>query len=152
TVRIRQFAGDRAIDTAISLATPFVSFLAAESLRGSGIVAVVVTGLVIGNRSQVRIRATRRAQESATWSTFSLIVENGVFLTMGMQLPAVMAAVDEGERHLVGVIGVGLLLCAVLLAVRLAALPPLLAWLRHHARRLRREHDKLGERLQGIDT
>lgn len=152
TVRIRQFAGDRAIDTAISLATPFVSFLAAESLRGSGIVAVVVTGLVIGNRSQVRIRATRRAQESATWSTFSVIVENGVFLTMGMQLPSVMAAVDEGERHLVGVIGVGLLLCAVLLAVRLAALPPLLAWLRHHAWRLRREHDRLGERLQGIDT
>ncbi|MET4099156.1 NhaP-type Na+/H+ or K+/H+ antiporter [Agrococcus sp. UYP10] len=152
TVLVRQLAGDRAIDTAISIATPFVSFLAAESLRGSGIVAVVVTGLVIGNRSQIRIRATRRAQESATWSTFSVIVENGVFLTMGMQLPAVITAVDAGERHLAGVVAVGLLLCAVLLAVRLAALPPLLAWLRHHAGRVQRGHARLAERLDSVDT
>jgi NhaP-type Na+/H+ or K+/H+ antiporter len=151
TVRIRQLATDRAIDTAISIATPFVAFLAAESLRGSGVVAVVVAGLVIGNRSQVRIRATRRAQESATWGTFSLIVENGVFLTMGMQLPAVLAAVDEGERHLAGVLGVSLLLCAVLLVVRLLALPPLLAWLRHHAGRARREHDRFEARIASVD-
>ncbi|MCH1882087.1 cation:proton antiporter [Agrococcus sp. ARC_14] len=152
TVRIRQYASDRAIDTAISLATPFLSFLAAESLHGSGIVAVVITGLVIGNRSQVRIRATRRAQESATWSTFSLVVENGVFLTMGMQLPAVLSAVDEGERHLVGVVLVGLLLCLVLLVVRFASMPPLLWWLRRTAKHRRRDHERLGQRLEQVDT
>lgn len=151
TVRIRQFAADRAIDTAISLATPFLAFLAAEALRGSGIVAVVVAGLVIGNRSQARIRATRRAQESATWGTFALIVENGVFLTMGMQLPAVLGAIDSGDWHLLEVIAIGLLLCFVLLVVRFAALPPLLWWLRHHAERRRRDHARLGERLAVIE-
>lgn len=151
TVRIRQFAADRAIDTAISLATPFLAFLAAEALRGSGIVAVVVAGLVIGNRSQARIRATRRAQESATWGTFALIVENGVFLTMGMQLPAVLSAIDSDDWHLLEVIAIGLLLCFVLLVVRFAALPPLLWWLRHHAERRRRDHARLGERLAVIE-
>lgn len=151
TVRIRQYANDRAIDTAISLATPFLSFLAAESLHGSGIVAVVVTGLVIGNRSQVRIRATRREQERSTWATFSVIVENGVFLTMGMQLPAVLSAVDEGERHLLGVVLVGLLLCAVLLAVRLASMPPLQWWLRTTAERRRRDHARRAQRLAGLE-
>ncbi|WP_159433639.1 cation:proton antiporter [Agrococcus sp. Marseille-P2731] len=148
TVRIRQFANDRAIDTAISLATPFLAFLAAESLHGSGIVAVVITGLVIGNRSQVRIRATRRAQESATWATFSVIVENGVFLTMGMQLLVIMDAVDAGERHLVNVVLVGLLLCAVLLAVRCISMPPLMWWLRSAAGHRRREHARLGRKLE----
>ncbi|GEK79354.1 cation:proton antiporter [Agrococcus baldri] len=152
TVRIRQHASDRAIDTAISLATPFLSFLAAEALHGSGIVAVVVTGLVIGNRSQMRIRATRRAQESATWGTFSVIVENGVFLTMGMQLPTVLSAVDAGERHLLGVVLVGLLLCAVLLVVRFASMPPLMWWLRGTAVRRRRDHERLAQRLERLDT
>ncbi|WP_206447522.1 cation:proton antiporter [Agrococcus sp. KRD186] len=150
TVRIRQFASDRAIDTAISLATPFLSFLAAEALQGSGIVAVVITGLVIGNRSQMRIRATRRAQESATWGTFSVIVENGVFLTMGMQLPAVIEAVDAGERHLAGVVLVGLLLCLLLLVVRFAAMPPLLLWLRTHAKRRQRDQQRLAHRLEQL--
>lgn len=152
TVRIRQLASDRAIDTAISLATPFLSFLAAESLHGSGIVAVVITGLVIGNRGQVRIRATRRAQEATTWGTFAIIVENGVFLTMGMQLPAVLRAIDAGEWHLLEVIAVGLLLCFVLLVVRFAALPPLLWWLRHHAEHRRRDHARFAERLEQVDA
>lgn len=152
TVRIRQYATDRAIDTAISLATPFLSFLAAEALQGSGIVAVVITGLVIGNRSQVRIRATRRGQESATWGTFSVIVENGVFLTMGMQLPAVLEAVDAGERHLLAVVLVGLLLCLLLLVVRFASMPPLLWWLRGHAKRRRRDHQRLAQRLEQLGS
>lgn len=150
TVRIRQYASDRAIDTAISLATPFLSFLAAEALQGSGIVAVVITGLVIGNRSQMRIRATRRAQEAATWGTFSVIVENGVFLTMGMQLPAVLRAVDAGERHLAGVVLVGLLLCLLLLVVRFASMPPLLLWLRTHAKRRQRDQQRLARRLEQL--
>ncbi len=41
---------DPLIDNALSLITPFVVVLAAESIHASGVVAVVVTGLALGHR------------------------------------------------------------------------------------------------------
>jgi len=153
TILVRKRVTERALDAAISIATPFLAFQAAELVHASGIVAVVVAGILVGNQGLSRVKAEFRASERATWETFSLLVENGVFLTMGLQLPLVVGDVmadDPGAMW--PVIGVAALVCVVLAAVRFAALPPLLLWLRARARRRERGHVQLRARMDLMNT
>jgi len=133
-VLVRHKLVDPVLDIALAIVAPFVAFLPAEVMGGSGVVSVVIAGLVVGNQGLARVPAAHRATESSTWGMFSMIVENGVFLTMGLQLPTVVETVVGNPLHLLEVIGIGLLLCVVLLAVRFAVLPPLLLTLRQAAR------------------
>ncbi|WP_153504854.1 cation:proton antiporter [Cumulibacter manganitolerans] len=149
-VQVRRALVDPVLDAALSVATPFIAFLPAEAVGGSGVVAVVVAGLVVGNRGQSRIRAAHRLTEASTWNTFTMIVENGVFLTMGLQLPGVIAAVDARNLHIVEVVGVGALVAVLLVVVRYAVLPPLLLTLRRVARERARRYAAMGERLEAI--
>lgn len=84
------------LDVAIALVVPFVAFLLAEEVHASGIVAVVAAGLTLGNRAPGRVPAARRRAEEANWATFSMVVENGVFLLKGYPLPP---AVREVARQ-----------------------------------------------------
>lgn len=84
------------LDVAIALVVPFVAFLLAEEVHASGIVAVVAAGLTLGNRAPGRVSAARRRAEEANWATFSMVVENGVFLLKGYLLPP---AVQEVARQ-----------------------------------------------------
>lgn len=151
-VLVRSRVHDQALDTAISVTTPFLAFLAAEVLGGSGVVAVVIAGLLVGNRGVTRIPAEARLNERTTWESFLLIVENGVFFTMGLQLPIVVGSViADGPGSLWPVIGLSALVWGVLVAVRFALLPPLLLWLRARARSREREHLVREQRLRTVN-
>ena len=114
--RVRRVVDDPVLDTVLSLLAPFVAYLAAERVHGSGVLAVVVTGVVLAHKSHLLQSGASRLAESSNWRTVSFVLENSVFLLIGLQLPFVLdqARAQVGDGQLAVVCG------AVLLAVLLA--------------------------------
>ncbi len=82
---VRRRVTDPVIDTSLSLITPFVAYVAAEQVHGSGVLAVVIAGLLLGHKSPVLQTATSRIAERLNWRTISFLLENTVFLLIGLQ-------------------------------------------------------------------
>jgi Na+/H+ antiporter len=86
---------DSLLETAMSLATPFAAYLAAEQVHASGVLAVVVAGLWISHSSPTIISAATRLQALAVWRLVALLLEGLVFLLIGQQIPVVLGGLDD---------------------------------------------------------
>lgn len=75
---------------AISLATPFLAYLAAEAVHASGVLAVVVCGLIVGHHSPRSESGASRLQTRAVWRLVNFLLEGLVFLLIGQQLPTIL--------------------------------------------------------------
>ncbi|MBN9605708.1 MAG: cation:proton antiporter [Actinomycetales bacterium] len=149
TVRVRERVREGVLDMALALVVPFVAFLLAELAGASGVVAVVAAGILVGNSGVFRIPAAYRVAEGASWGTFTLFVENGVFLLMGVQLwPVVRAVAAQGDLGSVLLISGAVIL--LLVAVRFAVTPLLVLWLRRNLRRSERQFARTSERVGSI--
>ncbi len=105
---------DSLLETAMSLATPFAAYLAAEKVHASGVLAVVVAGLWISHSSPSIISAATRLQALAVWRLVALLLEGLVFLLIGQQVPVVLGGLDDIAPART-VLACGLTLAAVLL-------------------------------------
>lgn len=143
TVWIRSRLNNPVYDTMVSFVVPFVAFMPAEELGASGVLAVVVTGLYTGHHSARRFSAIARTNERLNWRTVQFVMENGVFLVMGLQLHALVGKVNDAEFHLghIGVIAVSLV--AVLIVCRMIFMVPLIVSMRGEARRRQRKGTSL---------
>jgi NhaP-type Na+/H+ or K+/H+ antiporter len=148
-VTLRRRITDPVLDAAVSLVVPFVAYLAGEFAHSSGVVAVVVAGILVGNQGAYRIRASFRLAESGTWRIVTMLVENGVFLFMGFQLWPVVGAVASGGE-LPGTLGVAGLVILLLVGIRFASMPPLLSTIRRRYRRRAEQSDKTNERFDKV--
>ena len=86
---IRSRLDDPLVESAVGLVAPFVIYLAAEEAHGSGVLAVVVAALMLGQRSTTAGYATR-LQDTAVWKAVQLMLESFAFLMIGLQLPMVI--------------------------------------------------------------
>jgi CPA1 family monovalent cation:H+ antiporter len=115
--QIRKVIEEPVLDTTLSFAAPWVAFLPAEQIHSSGVLAVVVTGLVLGHTSTAVQSATARIAENINWRTVEFVLENVVFLLIGLQLQQILDGVRA--RHLA--VGTSIWVCvAVLVATILA--------------------------------
>jgi CPA1 family monovalent cation:H+ antiporter len=87
---LRRLRQDPLSSNAISLATPFVAYLLAERVHVSGVLAVVVAGLVIGHNAPYWQSGETRLQTRAVWRLVDYLLEGVVFLLIGLQLPSVI--------------------------------------------------------------
>jgi len=69
----------------ISLATPFAAYLLGEELHVSGVLAVVVAGLLIGHQTPRLTSGSSRLQTNAVWRLVDFLLEGFVFLLIGQQ-------------------------------------------------------------------
>ena len=83
----------------IQLLTPFAVYLLAEELHASGIIAVVVAGLVHGFEHDRLIRAQTELQMSYNqiWDTLSYALNGFVFVVLGYIVPKVVIDIVEHE-------------------------------------------------------
>ena len=86
---IRTHLDDPLVESAIGLVAPFFIYLIAEEIHGSGVIAVVVAALLLGQRDAHAGYATR-LQDQAVWKALQLILESFAFLLIGLQLPQVI--------------------------------------------------------------
>ena len=68
---IRRRVNDPVIDTTISFLAPFIAYLPAEHLHGSGVLAVVTAGLILGQNAPLWQSAASRIAERTNWRTCS---------------------------------------------------------------------------------
>jgi CPA1 family monovalent cation:H+ antiporter len=74
------------LDTSLSLITPYLAFILAQSFGGSGVLAVVIAGLFLSYRSPSVQSAEARIAERLNWRTVDYLLQNAVFLFIGLNL------------------------------------------------------------------
>ena len=94
---VRKHVTDPVIDTSVSLATPFVAYVAAEEVHASGVLAVVIAGLLLGHKAPVLQSASSRIAERLNWRTVAFLLENSVFLLIGLQASWIFDEVRRSE-------------------------------------------------------
>jgi Na+/H+ antiporter len=90
----RRTLDDPVAESAIGIVVPFVAYLTAEQIQASGVIAVVVAGLLLGFLSP-RSGVASRLQDRTLWATVDLILESLVFALIGLQLPNAISAVRD---------------------------------------------------------
>ena len=112
----KNFICDPVIEVTLTLLTPFASYLLAEQLEVSGVLAVVTTGLYLSFRSDVIFTNTSRIQAYSVWEVILFILNGLVFILIGLQLRSVMAGITE--YSLAQLMGCGLAVTAVVILIR----------------------------------
>jgi Na+/H+ antiporter len=92
---LRKLRADPLSSNAISLATPFVAYLLGEAVHVSGVLAVVVAGLIIGHHNPSWASGASRLQTGAVWRLVDFLLEGFVFLLIGQQLPTVIRGLGD---------------------------------------------------------
>ena len=109
---------DVTVSVLITVLAAYASFIAAEEVHASGILAAAVCGLYSGWRQSEYFDADTRLTAVAFWRILVFGLEALLFVLLGLQLQSV---IDEGE-----LLAAGLLLSLLVIAVRLLfALVPL---------------------------
>jgi len=78
-----------------SLLTPFASYLAADMLGASGVVAAVATGIYIGRQVPRFVGPEVRVQNETMWGMASFLLESLIFILVGFELPVVARALGS---------------------------------------------------------
>jgi NhaP-type Na+/H+ or K+/H+ antiporter len=129
---VRSLLADSVLNTAISFVVPFLAYLPAEEAHASGVLAVVVAGLVAGHQSPRYLRAQDRIAETVNWQTIAFLLESGIFLLMGLQLKTLLDQVGAGLGR---AIWIGLAASLLVIVLRMLFVAPLVSVLRLEARR-----------------
>jgi Na+/H+ antiporter len=110
----RPLGGDPLMVNAVSLATPFCAYLIAERIHVSGVLAVVVAGLIVGHHTPRSASGASRLQTTAVWRLVDFLLEGFVFLLIGQQLPEVVRGLAHYDTSTI-VIAVAITVGVVLL-------------------------------------
>ncbi|MDP7312280.1 MAG: cation:proton antiporter [Candidatus Thalassarchaeaceae archaeon] len=83
---------DHLVEIALTVALAFGSFLLAELMHGSGVISVVVAGLLVGNKGVPEgMTPTARVGLHHFWEVVSFLVNSILFLVVGYELQSVIA-------------------------------------------------------------
>jgi len=93
--RMRRRITDPVLDTGISFVVPFAAYMAAEEIHASGVIAVVIAGLLLGHKAPILQTAQSRIAERMNWRTIAFVLENTVFLLIGLQAQWLFADVGD---------------------------------------------------------
>ena len=121
-VRLRSRLNDPVIETLIGLLLPFALYIGAEHIGvepfvGSGVIAVVAAGLVIGFNSP-RAGYASRLQERPVWSALDLLLEGFVFALIGLQLKGNLERLANTDLGVWANVGIAAVILAAVILVR----------------------------------
>lgn len=83
------------MSTTLTFLIPFAAYALAETFHASGVLAVVVAGLMVGHVTPTMHSATARVSTWLNWTTIQYVLENTVFLLIGLHTHEVLAAASE---------------------------------------------------------
>ncbi|MEJ3406059.1 Na+/H+ antiporter [Rathayibacter sp. YIM 133350] len=125
------------LDTSISLITPYLAYIIAQALHGSGVLAVVVAGILLAYRSPTVQSAEARIAERVNWKTIEFLLENAVFLFIGLSLSGIVEDASASGPGLWLTIGISVAILVALIVARFAWVLALTLLYRHGPRLLR---------------
>ncbi|MEP9384933.1 Na+/H+ antiporter [Nocardioides sp. KR10-350] len=116
---LRKQITEPVFDTGLSFVVPFAAYLAAEKVEASGVIAVVVAGLLLGHRAPVLQTAQSRIAERMNWRTIAYVLENAVFLLIGLQAQWLIADVGDSSLSWGRIVGVCVATLVGVIAIRM---------------------------------
>ncbi|MFC4611349.1 Na+/H+ antiporter [Streptomyces maoxianensis] len=116
-VALRRRLNDLAVESALGVLTPFATYLPAEAVGVSGVLAVVTCGLVLSQAGPKVINAGARVQITAFWEVSTFILNSALFVLVGIQTPAIVSAISSVS--LGHAVVTALLVSGVVIATRL---------------------------------
>jgi CPA1 family monovalent cation:H+ antiporter len=96
---VRKHVTDPLIDSSISFITPFLAYVVAERIHSSGVLAVVVAGLLLGHRAPILQTAQSRLATRSNWRTIAFVLEGAVFLLIGLQARWILAGLANRDEN-----------------------------------------------------
>ncbi len=106
-----------AIETTITILTPFIVYLTAENIHVSGVLAVVTTGLFLTWRAPELFSPQTRLQAFATWDIIIFLLNGFIFLLIGLQLPHIMEKIPGISFGRLIAYGIGISLAVILIRI-----------------------------------
>jgi len=84
------------VTVSLLLLMPLVTYLIAEELHVSGVIAVVVLGLGISQFSNKLFHEHLKQQSKSTWDIIVFLLNGLIFILIGLQLPYLLNTLEEG--------------------------------------------------------
>ena len=113
---IRTRLDDTPVEMTMSLLTPYATFLPAERVGVSGVIATVVAGLYLGHRGSRIMGADARLTGRAMWDMITFLLNGFVFIVTGLEVPLLLRGFTRGAA--LELIGIGIAVSLALLLVR----------------------------------
>ncbi|RPK66555.1 Sodium, potassium, lithium and rubidium/H(+) antiporter [Streptomyces sp. ADI96-02] len=134
TLKLMGMLGDATLQVGLTLLVPFVSYVLAEELMGSGVLAVLTTALFLAEHTADADDVQGRLTGRSFWEIVDTLVTGVAFGLIGLELNSVFGTSDGREFRM---LGWGFAVVAVVVGVRLMWLLPA-TWL---AKRLHNRPD-----------
>jgi CPA1 family monovalent cation:H+ antiporter len=108
---------DHVLENAITVVLAWGSYIVSESVGGSGVIAVVIAGLIMGNYGH-RLAMSQRTSDTINtfWESIDFIVNSIVFLLIGFELQDI-GAMALLKGHVLMAVGVVFLAILIVRAV-----------------------------------
>ncbi len=110
---------DTVSSTALTFLIPFAAFALAEAFHASGVLAVVVAGLMVGHVTPVVRSAPARISTWMNWLTIEFVLESIVFLLIGLQTRTILAAANDYQvpNWTIGLVALAVLAAVIVLRI-----------------------------------
>jgi len=113
-----------AIDTTLTIMTPYMLFLSAEHFHYSGVMAVVSGGLFMSFRAHEVFRSGgTRLNMVAVWHTLIFVMNALVFILIGLELPEIVQGL--GDTSIIQAVKYGVFISLIVIVIRLLWVFPL---------------------------
>ena len=120
-IRASRWTKDALAETLLTLAGPYVAWIAAESLHVSAVLACVAGGLYLRQHLSLAIGPISRLQNRTVWDLLVFLLNAMIFLLLGVEFTTLLKTVPEGQLGSILVSGV--IISAVVIVVRLIWVP-----------------------------
>jgi CPA1 family monovalent cation:H+ antiporter len=94
---LRMVRHNNMVVTSLMLLMPFVTYLVAEELHVSGVIAVVTLGLIISRLSKTVFPEHIKQQSKTIWDMIVFLLNGLVFIIIGLEFPYVIGEMDSSE-------------------------------------------------------
>ncbi|NQX13084.1 Na+/H+ antiporter [Microbacteriaceae bacterium VKM Ac-2855] len=141
---------DPIVYNALLVLVPFGAFLVAEVVGASGVIAVVIGGLILSQTGPRASTPQSRQQTFAFWSLATFLLNNALFVLVGIELHVATEAVAEGSVGPLIVLTV--LAWLVLLAVRFVFQTVSIYTIRLLDRRPSQQNRRMSNRARVVST
>ena len=89
---VRPRVKDPAVESTISLLTPYIAYLPAEWMHVSGVLSVVTAGIYLSRKLPQVVEPRVRLRAYAIWETVVFLLNGVIFILIGLQLPTILEA------------------------------------------------------------
>ena len=120
-VRVLRWTKDPMAEIVLTLAAPYVAWLAAETIHVSAVLACVAGGLYLRRHFSNVVAPLSRLQSRSVWELVIFVLNATIFLLLGVQFRALLSELPQGMA--MPLLRAGFLIGAVAIAVRLLWVP-----------------------------